>query len=106
MTHGREGGPASATEKVLLARERNLVLDGAMLAARMVAARRVIVVVHDAVREIVDDAAAERKRARLDRVKIKVMTAAGGFVGGEGTALRDLGGRGRPPPHPAPPPRS
>ncbi len=103
IANGTEGEPASAKDKVLLAREPHLVLDGAMLAARMVAARRVIVVVHDAVREIVDDAAAERKRARLDRIKIKVMTAAGGFVAGEASALVNWVGRGIPLPTAAPP---
>jgi NADH:ubiquinone oxidoreductase subunit F (NADH-binding) len=103
IANGTEGEPASAKDKVLLAREPHLVLDGAVLAARMVAARRVIVVVHDAVREIVDDAAAERKRARLDRIKIKVMTAAGGFVAGEASALVNWVGHGIPLPTAVPP---
>src|SRR5499425_1660338 len=79
IANGTEGEPASAKDKVLLAREPHLVLDGAVLAARMVGAPRAIVVAHDAVREIVGDAAAERRRARLDRVKITVMTGADGF---------------------------
>src|SRR5262245_11254721 len=83
IANGTEGEPASAKDKALLACEPHLVLDGAVLAAHMVGARQAIVVVHDAVREVVDGAAAERRRARLDRVKIKVMTGAGRFVGGE-----------------------
>ena len=103
IANGTEGEPASAKDKVLLAREPHLVLDGAALAARMVAARRVIVVVHHAVREIVNDAAAERRRARLDRVKIKIMTAADGFVAGEASALVNWVGHGIPLPTAVPP---
>src|SRR6202008_514947 len=96
IANGTEGEPASAKDKVLLAREPHLVLDGAVLAAEMVGARQAIVVAHDAVRETVDGAAAERRRARLDRVKIKVMTAADGFVAGEGRGPGDRGGGGAP----------
>ena len=103
IANGTEGEPASAKDKVLLAREPHLVLDGAALAAEMVAARQAIVVVHDAVREMVDEAAAERRRARLDWVKIKVMTAASGFVAGEASALVNWVGRGIPLPTAAPP---
>jgi len=103
IANGTEGEPASAKDKVLLAREPHLVLDGAVLAAQMVGARQAIVVVHDAVRETLDTAAAERKRARLDRVKIKVMTAADGFVGGEASALVNWVGHGIPLPTAVPP---
>src|SRR6516225_9191026 len=93
IANGTEGEPASAKDKVLLACAPHLVLDGAVLAAHMVGARQAIVVVHDAVREVVDGAAAERRRARLDRVKIKVMTGADRFVGGEASALVNWGAR-------------
>ena len=103
IANGTEGEPASAKDKVLLAREPHLVLDGAVLAARMVGAPRAIVVVHDAVREIVGDAAAERRRARMDRVKIRVMTGADGFVAGEASALVNWAGHGIPLPTATPP---
>jgi len=103
IANGTEGEPASAKDKVLLAREPHLVLDGAALAARMVGAPRAVVVVHDAVREIVDDAAAQRRRARLDRVRVTVMTAAGGFVAGEASALVNWVGHGIPLPTEVPP---
>ena len=103
IANGTEGEPASAKDKVLLAREPHLVLDGAVVAAEMIAARRAIVVVHDAVREIVDDAVAQRRRARLDPVKIKIMTAADGFVAGEASALVNWVGRGVPLPTATPP---
>ena len=54
IANGTEGEPASAKDKVLLACEPHLVLDGAVLAAHIVGARQAIVVVHDAVREVVD----------------------------------------------------
>jgi NADH:ubiquinone oxidoreductase subunit F (NADH-binding) len=103
IANGTEGEPASAKDKVLLAREPHLVLDGAVLAAGMVGARQAVVVVHDAVRETVDAAAAERRRARSDEVRITVMTAADGFVAGEASALVNWAGHGIPLPTAVPP---
>lgn len=87
IANGTEGEPASAKDKVLLARQPHLVLDGAVLAAEMIGASRAVVVVHHAVREIVDNAAAERRRAGIDKVRIRVMTAADQFVAGEASAV-------------------
>jgi NADH:ubiquinone oxidoreductase subunit F (NADH-binding) len=103
IANGTEGEPASAKDKVLLACAPHLVLDGAVLAAYMLGARHAIVVVHDAVREVVDSAAAERRRARLDRVKVKVMTGADRFVGGEASALVNWVSQGIPLPTATPP---
>ena len=103
IANGTEGEPASAKDKVLLACAPHLVLDGAVLAAHMVGARQAIVVVHDAVREVVDGAAAERRRARLDRVTNKVMTGADRFVGGEASALVNWVAQGIPLPTATPP---
>jgi hypothetical protein len=96
IANGTEREPASAKDKVLLAREPHLVLDGAVLAAEMVGARRTVVVVHEAVRETLGGAAAERRRARTDRVMIKVMTGADRFVAGEASALVNWAGYGIP----------
>lgn len=85
--NGTEGEPASAKDKVLLARSPHLVLDGAVTAAAMTGASRVVLVVHRAVRRIVDAAAAERDGARHDQVAVEVRTAAGTFVGGEASAV-------------------
>lgn len=85
--NGTEGEPASAKDKVLLAREPHLVLDGAVAAAEITGARRAIIVVPAAVRGTVAAAAAQRRQARLDPVRIQVLTAAGGFVAGEATAV-------------------
>jgi NADH:ubiquinone oxidoreductase subunit F (NADH-binding) len=103
IANGAEGEPASAKDKVLLARSPHLVLDGAVLAAEMVGARQAVIVVHHSVREIVDDATAERRRAGLDRVRLKVATAADRFAGGEATAVVHWIERGIPTPTSTPP---
>jgi NADH:ubiquinone oxidoreductase subunit F (NADH-binding) len=103
IANGTEGEPASAKDKVLLAREPHLVLDGAVLAGHLVGARQVFVVVHEAVRDIVDRAAAERRRARRDGIRVKVMTGADRFVGGEASALVNWVGNGIPLPTATPP---
>jgi NADH:ubiquinone oxidoreductase subunit F (NADH-binding) len=103
VANGTEAEPASAKDKVLLARAPHLVLDGAALAAEIVGARQAIIVVHHSVRPIVDDAAAERRRARLGRVGLTVMTAADRFVGGEASAIVNWIDRGIPVPTPTPP---
>jgi len=103
IANGTEGEPASAKDKVLLAREPHLVLDGAVLAAHMVGAAQVIVVVHEAVRELVAAAATERRHARADSVKVKVMTGANRFVGGEASALVNWVAHGIPLPIATPP---
>jgi NADH:ubiquinone oxidoreductase subunit F (NADH-binding) len=87
IANGTEGEPASAKDKVLLAQEPHLVLDGAVLAAEMVGAGRTVIVVHHAVREIVQHAATERRRRGIERVRVQVMTAADQFVAGEASAV-------------------
>ncbi len=103
VANGTEGEPASSKDKVLLARSPHLVLDGAVLAAAMVRARQAVIVVHHSVREIVDDAAAERIRAGFDRARIRVVTAADRFVGGEASAVVHWIERGIPAPMATPP---
>ena len=87
VANGTEGEPASAKDKVLLARSPHLVLDGAVLAAAATGARTAVIVAHRAVRDIVAAAAAERADAGCDPVRISVRTAAGTFTGGEATAV-------------------
>src|SRR5215472_2962255 len=95
IANGTEGEPASAKDKVLLAREPHLVLDGAVLAAQLLGARQTFVVV--------DGAAAERKQGRRDGIRLKVMTGADRFVGGEASALVNWVGNGIPLPTVTPP---
>jgi NADH:ubiquinone oxidoreductase subunit F (NADH-binding) len=103
VANGTEGEPASAKDKVLLARSPHLVLDGAALAAEIVGARRAVVVAHRSVREIVAEAAAVRARSGLDRVRLTVAAAADGFVAGEATAVVHWIERGIPAPRATPP---
>ncbi len=103
VANGTEGEPASAKDKVLLAQSPHLVLDGAAVAAEMVGASQAVVVVHHSVRDIVDDAAAERRHASSDRIRIVVMTGADRFVGGEASALIHWIERGTPTPTNSPP---
>jgi NADH:ubiquinone oxidoreductase subunit F (NADH-binding) len=103
VANGTEGEPASAKDKVLLARSPHLVLDGLVLAAAMVGARQAVIVVHHSVREIIDEAVVERRRAGLDGVRIRVVTGADRFVGGEASAVVHWIERGVPTPTRTPP---
>jgi NADH:ubiquinone oxidoreductase subunit F (NADH-binding) len=87
VANGTEGEPACLKDRVLMARSPHLVLDGAVLAAEITGAGRAVIVVHRDVREIMDEAAAERARAGLDRVRLEVRTAAAGFVAGQASAV-------------------
>jgi NADH:ubiquinone oxidoreductase subunit F (NADH-binding) len=103
VANGTEGEPASAKDKVLLARSPHLVLDGAALAAEIVGARRAVIVAHRSVREIVAESAAVRAASGLDRVRLTVIAAADGFVAGEATAVVHWIERGIPAPAATPP---
>ena len=85
--NGTEGEPASAKDKVLLAQSPHLVLDGAVAAADLVGAAEAVIVTHQAVTDLVEAAAAERRRARLDHVRLSVVPAADAFVAGEASAV-------------------
>jgi hypothetical protein len=58
-----------------------------VLAAQMVGASQAVIVAHHDVRGILGQAAAERRRARLDRVRVTVRTAADRFVAGQASAV-------------------
>ena len=85
--NGTEGEPASAKDKVLMAQSPHLVLDGAAAAAGLVGATEAIVVAHAAVADLMAAALAERRRTRLDLVRLSVVPAADAFVAGEATAV-------------------
>jgi len=90
VANGTEGEPASAKDKTLLAVNAHLVLDGAVLAARAVHAREVIVCVDRAAPQAgrsVLDAVEERVRHRLDGIPIRVEHAPSRYVSGEESAL-------------------
>jgi NADH:ubiquinone oxidoreductase subunit F (NADH-binding) len=103
VVNGTEGEPASAKDKVLMATEPHLVLDGAAAAARMVGARHVEFAAHASVSRIIQQAVADRHSAGLDDPRIRVITAADGFVAGEASAVVNWAGGGRPVPTPTPP---
>jgi len=86
-----------------MARSPQLVLDGAVLAAETIGASQAVVVVHPHVREIIDEAVAERARARADRLRIDVRTAADRFVAGQASAVVHWIERGVPAPTATPP---
>ena len=87
IVNGSETEPASAKDRLLLARLPHLVLDGAVLAAGAVGARQVIVKVGsnsvDAVSAL-EGAVSVRER---DPVPIQVVTAPEGYVAGEESAV-------------------
>lgn len=96
VVNGTESEPASRKDRVLLRRAPHLVLDGALVLAAGIRARRVTVAVHD-------DATAASVRAavaeRADGRNVTVRVQDGPFVGGEArTLVRSLrGGPARPP---------
>jgi len=103
IANGTEGEPASEKDRTLLTRAPHLVLDGASVAADIVEASEVLVVVHRDVRAAVDAAVDERRSAELDRVPLRVVTAADRFVAGEASAVVNWVARARPVPLGRPP---
>ena len=101
--NGTEGEPASAKDKVLMAQSPHLVLDGAVAAADLVGASAAVIVAHPAVSQIVAAAAAQRRHAGFDRVKLTVVPAADRFVAGEASAVVHWLERGVPTPKSTPP---
>ena len=81
VVNGTEGEPMSAKDATLLTWAPHLVLDGAVLAARAVGAREILVVAPAHIR--LAAAVAERR----DRLDIQVVERAPGFVAGEETAV-------------------
>jgi NADH:ubiquinone oxidoreductase subunit F (NADH-binding) len=90
VANGAEGEPASRKDKLLLAAVPQLVLDGAVLAAEAVGAHEAIVCVDrdaTAARASLTGALAERQRARLDRVELKLAALPPRYLAGEESAL-------------------
>ena len=103
VANGTEGEPASAKDKILLARSPHLVLDGVALAAELVGARQAVIVVHFSVREIVDEAIAERRRARARPDPDPGRDSCRPVRGGEASAVVHWIERGVPTPTATPP---
>jgi NADH:ubiquinone oxidoreductase subunit F (NADH-binding) len=86
VANGTEGEPASWKDKVLLAENPHVVVDGAVVAARMVGAREIVFAVGRAnrtVRKRLEQALA----ARGDGVDVSIRTVPDRFVAGEESAL-------------------
>lgn len=86
VANGLEGEPPSGKDKVLLAQVPHLVIDGAVLAARAVGAKQVIVATTAATRPFVSHALTER-RGRSAGIKVQYVTVPDRFVAGEESAL-------------------
>jgi NADH:ubiquinone oxidoreductase subunit F (NADH-binding) len=87
IVNGSETEPASAKDRLLLSRLPHLVLDGAVLAAGAVGAGHVIVKVGDDAIDAInalDGAVSVRER---DPVPIELVSAPGGYVAGEESAV-------------------
>jgi NADH:ubiquinone oxidoreductase subunit F (NADH-binding) len=85
VANGAEGEPPSGKDKVLLAYVPQLVLDGVVLAARAVGARRAIVATTSAMHTRVRRALAERNDQ--SGVEVQAAVVPDTFVAGEETAL-------------------
>jgi NADH:ubiquinone oxidoreductase subunit F (NADH-binding)/ferredoxin len=86
VVNGAEGEPGSAKDKMLLGRSPHLVLDGALIAARALGAREIIVAVAgDGAHQhsIAEAVAADSAVRRMTRV----VSVPDRFVSGEGGAL-------------------
>ncbi len=94
VVNGSETEPASAKDRLLLARLPHLVLDGAVLAARAIGAREVIVKVGDGTPSVVralEGAVAVRGD---EGASIGIVAGPEGYVTGEETAVLNYLARG------------
>jgi NADH:ubiquinone oxidoreductase subunit F (NADH-binding) len=87
IVNGSETEPASAKDRLLLARLPHLVLDGAVLAAGAIGSRRVIVKVGENAGDAVAALEAAIAARERDRVAIEVVTGPEGYVAGEESAV-------------------
>jgi NADH:ubiquinone oxidoreductase subunit F (NADH-binding) len=84
IANGSESEPLSTKDRVLLEFAPQLVIDGAILVARVLGAREALVVAPETSLEHVHRALRERSD---DRVAVRTVPSAPGYVGGEETAL-------------------
>jgi NADH:ubiquinone oxidoreductase subunit F (NADH-binding) len=104
-----EGEPLSAKDRTLLTLRPHLVLDGAALAADTLAADEIVLYLSRgsrATRQVVRQAAKERRRAHLSEPPIRIVETAHRYIAGESSAVvqRISGGPAKPrftPPHPS-----
>jgi NADH:ubiquinone oxidoreductase subunit F (NADH-binding) len=103
VVNGSETEPASAKDRLLMARLPHLVLDGAILAARAIGAREIIIKIGDGtptVARALEGAIAVRPETD---VKLQVVAGPEGYVVGEETAVLHFLSKGVPKPTFVPP---
>jgi NADH:ubiquinone oxidoreductase subunit F (NADH-binding) len=97
VANGSESEPASAKDKVLLARAPHLVIDGAVVAATAVGADEAILYVkrsQERMWAILSAAVAEREYATRGRPSLRLVAAPPSYVSGQETAvIAHLNGR-------------
>jgi NADH:ubiquinone oxidoreductase subunit F (NADH-binding) len=88
VVNGAAGDPLGEKDTFLVSRVPHLILDGAQVAADAVEARQIMVSVvqRPGVFEVMERALAERHRARLDEVPMKLVAAPDRYVTGESSA--------------------
>jgi NADH:ubiquinone oxidoreductase subunit F (NADH-binding) len=90
VVNGMESEPASDKDKLLLTQAPHLVLDGAQFLAAMCKSNQIVVCIpvgRDGIAAAVNQAIAERRRARYSRVTERVVRPPDRFVAGEESAL-------------------
>lgn len=88
VINGAEGEPGSAKDMALLQTRPHLVLEGALAAADAIRAREVVIWLHESA-EASRASMAEAVRERRDEldVKVRMLLAPEGYVGGEASAV-------------------
>lgn len=85
VVNGTEGEPASGKDRLLLAGQPHLVLDGAEVAAHAVGARELVIVAPADTLPVL--ARAQDERAAPRDLAVRLVAAADGYVAGEETAV-------------------
>jgi NADH:ubiquinone oxidoreductase subunit F (NADH-binding) len=101
VVNAMEGEPASMKDRVLVERAPHLPLDGAELVATAVGAEEVVICAaddHPGTATALERALAERHRAGIGKIPMRLAVAPGHYAAGEESALADwvAGGRGLP----------
>jgi len=88
VINGAEGEPGSAKDQALLQTRPHLVLEGALAAAAAIRARELVIWVHESAEATRASlaAAVRQRRDELD-VRVRMVLAPEGYVGGESSAV-------------------
>ncbi|GIH80957.1 NADH-quinone oxidoreductase subunit NuoF family protein [Planobispora longispora] len=97
LVNAAEGEPASGKDTMLLTRTPHLVIEGALLAAGALGARRIVIAAAEGGMGHASAVAAVEERGAGDRIRVAAIPER--FISGEGGALvRAVNGRGGAPP--------